>query len=170
MKANLTKIQVVGLGQACIDYLGAIPAYPQEDGKVEIQELLMQRGGPASTALVTLSRIGVLTSFLGCISDDSFGRHIREGLIREGLDISLLKVKPGHTSQFSFIAINGNDGKRTVFWNRGTVPQLTPAEVDLSPFSGASIFHTDGLMVEAAVEGAKQSRDMGMTVVMDVGT
>ena len=38
MKANLTNIQVVGLGQACIDYLGAIPAYPQEDGKVEILE------------------------------------------------------------------------------------------------------------------------------------
>ena len=170
MKANHTKIQVVGLGQACIDYLGAIPAYPQEDGKVEIKDLLMQRGGPASTALVTLSRIGVSTSFLGSISDDPFGRHIKEGLNQEGVDISLLKMKPGHTSQFSFIAVNGEDGRRTVFWHRGTVPQLTSAEVDLSPFSGAKIFHTDGLMVEAAVEGAKQSRDMGMTVVMDAGT
>ncbi|MFC1579590.1 carbohydrate kinase family protein [Thermodesulfobacteriota bacterium] len=170
MEADLKKIQVVGLGQACIDYLGVVPAYPQEDGKVEIQDLLIQRGGPASTALVTLSRFGVLTSFLGCISDDPFGRQIEEGLIREGLDISLLKVKPGHISQFSFIAINKNDGKRTVFWNRGTVPRLTPGEVDVSLFSGASIFHTDGLMVEAAVEGAKQARDMGMTVVMDVGT
>ncbi|MBW2206090.1 MAG: sugar kinase, partial [Deltaproteobacteria bacterium] len=42
--------------------------------------------------------------------------------------------------------------------------------MDLSPFSGARIFHTDGLIVQAAVEGAKQSKDMGMTVVMDAGT
>lgn len=170
MESNASKIQVVGLGQACIDYLGAVPAYPQEDGKVEIQDLLMQRGGPASTALVTLARLGVPTAFLGCISDDPFGDDIRQGLIREGVELSNLKVKPGCASQFSFIAVNGERSSRTVFWHRGTLPRLTPLEVDLSPYSGARVFHTDGLMVEASLEGARQSRDMGMKVVMDAGT
>ena len=170
MKDNLPDIQVVGLGQACVDYLGSIPAYPEEDGKVEIPDIHMQRGGPASTALVTLARLGIRTSFLGAISDDPFGRIILEGLGREGVDASFLKKTPGYASQFSFIAINRKDGKRTIFWHRGTVPHLRPADVNLTPFSGARVFHTDGLMAEASIEGAKQAKNRGMTVVMDAGT
>lgn len=170
MKVNLAHIQVVGLGQACVDYLGSIPGYPEEDSKVELPDIHMQRGGPASTALVTLARLGIRTSFLGAISDDPFGRIILEDLGREGVDASFLKKTPGYSSQFSFIAINKKDGKRTIFWHRGTVPHLRPADVDLTCFPGARVFHTDGLMVEASIEGAKQAKDKGMTVVMDAGT
>ena len=65
-------IEVVGLGQACVDYLGRVPSYPGEDGKVELLDLQRQSGGPASTALVTLSRLGIRMSFLGSISDRPF--------------------------------------------------------------------------------------------------
>ena len=170
MQDKLSKVKVLGLGQVCIDYLGSVPAYPQEDGKVEMQELLMQRGGPAATALVTLSRLGVPVSFIGCISDDAFGEKIKAHLIRDGVDISRLVIRPGYRSQFSFIAVNQEAASRTVFWRRGTMPPLTPGEVDLAPFIGARIFHTDGHPVEAATAGARQARDRGMTVVMDVGT
>jgi hypothetical protein len=43
-------IEVVGLGQACADYLGRVPSYPREDGKMELLELRSQCGGLASTA------------------------------------------------------------------------------------------------------------------------
>ena len=42
--------------------------------------------------------------------------------------------------------------------------------MDLTPFPCARVFHTDGLMVDASIEGAKQARERGMTVVMDAGT
>jgi ribokinase len=77
----LERIQVVGLGQACVDYLGRLTSYPQEDGKVELMDLYMRCGGPASTALVTLSRLGVPTSFLGAVSDDPFGVVFSSSLI-----------------------------------------------------------------------------------------
>ena len=105
MKRDVRKIQVIGLGQASLDYLGRIPSYPQEDRKVELMDLYMQCGGPASTALVTLSRLGVSTSFLGSISDDPFGREILKGLKEESVDTTFLKITPGYISQFAFIAI-----------------------------------------------------------------
>jgi hypothetical protein len=43
-------IEGVGLGQACVDYLGRVPSYPREDGKMELLDLRWQCGGPASTA------------------------------------------------------------------------------------------------------------------------
>jgi ribokinase len=163
-------IEVVGLGQACVDYLGRVPSYPAEDGKIELLELQSQCGGPASTALVTLSRLGIQTSFLGSVSDDPIGVEVLRGLHADHVDSSFLKITPGYTSQFAFIAVSRESGNRTIFWHRGSVPPLQGKEVDLSPFPRAKVLHLDGLMIEASLEAARQARGRGMKVVLDAGT
>jgi ribokinase len=166
----LDKIQVVGLGQACVDYLGKLPSYPLEDGKAELMGLYMRCGGPASTAIITLSRLGIPTTFLGSVSDDPFGVEIIKNLEKEKVDISSLKITPGYTSQFAFIAVTDKSGKRTVFWHRGSVPHLKPEDVDIRRFPKARILHLDGLMVEASTKAARQAKELGITVVLDAGT
>lgn len=163
-------IQVVGLGQACVDYLGRVPFFPEEDQKVELTELRTKCGGPASSALVALAAFGVRTSFLGSVSDDPFGREIRRNLLSKRVDLRGLKVTPGFTSQFAFIAVSRRDGRRTIFWHRGSVPHLLAEDVDMSSFPGCKILHMDGLMVEACAEAARQAHGRGITVVMDAGT
>jgi ribokinase len=163
-------VQAVGLGQASVDYLGRIAAYPEEDGKMPFEALHVQCGGPASTAMVTLSRLGIATSFLGAVSNDTFGEAIVKNLRREGVDTSFLKITPGYSSQFAFIAITADSGKRTVFWHPGTVPHLTPSHVDLASFPHARVLHLDNLMMAASLAAAVQARAQGMTVVMDAGT
>ncbi len=172
MKGNpITEdVQVIGLGQACVDCLGRLAAYPEEDGKVELIDLHIQCGGPASTALVTLSRLGIRTSFLGSISDDAWGIEIVEGLKEEKVDCRFLKITPGYTSQFAFIAITKGGGNRTIFWHRGSVPHLKASDVDLSSFPRAEVLHMDGLMIEACQEAARQARERGLKVVLDAGT
>jgi len=169
-KRRLERIQVVGLGQACVDYLGVNPSYPEEDAKIELTDLYMRCGGPASTALVTLSRLGVSTSFLGSISDDFFGSEILKNLNREKVDTSCLEITKGYTSQFAFIAVSRQSGKRTIFWHRGSVPHLGPDKVDLDVFPNARFLHLDGLMVDACLVAAQQAKELGITVVMDGGT
>jgi ribokinase len=170
MNKQFETIQVVGLGQACVDYLGTTPLYPPEDGKIELTDLDMLCGGPASTALVTLSRLGISTSFLGSISDDLFGKKIIDNLKNEKVDVSYLKVTPGYTSQFAFIAVTQGSGKRTILWHRGSVPHLTANDVVLSFFPKARVLHVDSLMIEASIEAARQAKELGMYVVMDAGT
>jgi len=149
--------------------LGRLTVYPEEDSKRELLDLHIQCGGPASTSLVTLSRLGIRTSFLGSVSDDSRGIEIIKGLNNEKVDSAFLKITPGYTSQFAFIAIT-ESGNRTIFWHRGSVPHLKPGDVNLSPFSNAKILHIDSLMIEAAQEAAQQAKNMGLTIVMDAGT
>lgn len=167
---GLEDVEVVGLGQACVDYLGRIAQFPKEDDKVELMDLHIQCGGPASTALVTLSRFGIRTSFLGSISDDPFGMEIIKALENEKVDFTFLKVTPGYLSQFAFIAINKEDGRRTIFWTRGNVPPLREVDVDLGHFPNARILHIDGLMIEASKEASRQARGRGIEVIMDAGT
>jgi ribokinase len=163
-------IEVVGLGQASVDYLGRVPSYPREDGKTELLDLQRQCGGPASTALVTLSRLGIRTSFLGSVSDDPIGVEVLKGLDADRVNYSFLKITPGHTSQFAFIAVSKESGNRTIFWTKGSAPPLRKEDVDLSPFTGAKVLHLDGLMIEASIEAATQARARGLKVVLDAGT
>jgi ribokinase len=170
MKEYLNDVQVVGLGQASIDYLGRVPFYPMEDEKIELIDFTMQCGGPASTALVTLSRFGICTSFLGSISDDFFGREILKGLKNEGVDATCLRVTPGFQSQFAFIAIDAKTGNRNIFWRRGSAPFLDPEDIKLEIFQNAEFLHLDDLMIDANIEAARQAKDMGLKVVMDAGS
>jgi sulfofructose kinase len=170
MEKTSESVQVVGLGQVCVDYVGRVPEYPLEDTKMEMEGFYTSCGGPAATALVTLSRLGVSTTLLSTVSDDPFGIRIAESLKQEGVDASRLKIVPGCASQFAFIAVTAGEGKRTVFWNRSTVPALTGKEVSLKAFPKARILHLDGLMLDASVAAAKQAKAIGMTVVMDAGT
>ena len=170
MSETFKKIQVIGLGQACLDCLARIPAYPAEDHKVEMMDIHFQCGGPASTALVTLSRLDINTVFFGSISDDPNGLEIKKGLIQEKVETAFLKITPGYTSQFAFISITEDTGNRTIFWHRGSVPHLGPADVNLMPFSGAKILHLDDVMIEASMEAIQQARRKGLKVVMDAGT
>lgn len=167
---NLRQSQVIGLGQASMDYLARMDKYPDEDRKVELTGIYMQCGGPASTALVALSRLGVKTSFIGSASDDPFGREIKKNLDIEGIDTTYMKIIPGYTSQFAFIVISRDSGRRTIFWHRGTVPPLSPSDIDISPYTSSEILHLDGLMIDASIEAARQAKAHGMLVVMDAGT
>jgi len=168
---NQDNISVIGLGQACFDCLGTVPYYPPEDSKIEVNKLHFQTGGPVSTALITLSRLGISTSFIGSISDDYFGVEILKGLKNENIDTSFLKITSGFSSQFAFISINSNNqGHRNIFWRRSTAPFLSPDDINLLPFKNAKILHLDGLMIESSIEAAKQAKKMGIKVVIDAGT
>ena len=52
---------VVGLGYACIDYLGTVPHIPENNTKLDLGGLTIQGGGPVATALVALARRDHLT-------------------------------------------------------------------------------------------------------------
>jgi len=161
----LEEIEVVGFGQACVDYIGSAPYFPEENGKVRLNELYLRCGGPIATALVTLARLGTKTSFIGPISDDLFGEIIIKNFEKEKVDISHIKLIKGYRSQFAFISVT--DGRRTIFWIPGSFPDIRPEEIDLSLFSNAKILHLDELMIDASIEAAKQAKSMGIQVTID---
>lgn len=169
MRRQLEKVTVVGFGQASFDILGQVSRYPREDQKCELNDLATGCGGPAATAMVTLSRLGIQTSFLGAVGDDRFGSEIIAFLKTENVDISFLKRVPGRVSQLAFIAVTPG-GSRTVFWHPGTAPSPEPFEIDLSPFPRARVLHLDGLRIEASIAAARQAKSRGITVVLDAGT
>lgn len=160
-------VQVFGLGQCSLDYIGRIEEFPPPDKKCEFFDLAIQGGGPVATALVALARWGVRCAFAGVRGDDLFGTLIQESLDREGIDTSGLAVRKGGGSQFAFIVAEPGLGRRTIFWRRPTGPPLRPLEIDTRKLAQARVFHTDGRFVEAALAAARAARKAGVEVITD---
>jgi ribokinase len=162
--------QVVGIGQCSLDLLGRVDRYPPVDQKTELEEVLIQGGGPVATALVVLSRLGVPTAFFGRVGDDEHGRRIRLGLADEGVDCRGLRTDPGATSQFAFIAVEKGSGQRNIFWTRGSARPLAAEEIDREAIAASRVLHLDGLQLEAALTAAQIARHRGLITVLDGGT
>jgi sulfofructose kinase len=163
-------VDVCGLGQCALDYIGLVDTYPRPDVKCELSYMTVQGGGPVATALVALTRWGIHCAFIGVIGDDSFGAAIRKSLDDEGINTSGVLVRKGFASQFAFILAEPGVGRRTIFWRRPTGPAPDPVEMDYSRIEKARVFHTDGLFTAASLAASKVAKDAGVCVVVDAGS
>ncbi len=133
-------------------------------------DLFIQGGGPAATAVVTLSRLGVPTMFIGAVGDDDFGRSIRTGLREEGVDTSGMVTVPRGRSQAAFILVEEHQGARTIYWHRGLGTTIDPDQLNLVPIRRACLLHVDGLNIDASLAAAQEAKQSGIPVAFDAGT
>ncbi len=150
---------VVCLGLATLDTIFALPRHPGADDRVVATEVSVAGGGPAATAAVTLARLGVETSFVGAVGDDEVGAAVREGLEREGVDVSELALVPGSRSPQSSILVSG--GGRAIVHFAGTVAPPPPSERALARMRDAAWVHVDHAGYAAAPRGVHLSIDGG---------
>lgn len=162
--------EIFGLGQCSLDYIGQIDEFPPPDAKCEMTGLVIQGGGPVATALVALARWGKRCYFAGQVGDDQAGEMILSSLNQEGIDTSGVVVRAESFSQQAFIVAEPQTARRTIFWQRPTGSPLKPDEIDLARLRQASLIHTDGLAIEAALYACRKARDAGLAVVLDGGS
>ena len=150
---------VVAVGLATLDAIFAVPRHPSPDDRVVATELATAGGGPAATAAVTLARLGIRTFFVGAVGDDATGAAIRDGLEREGVDVSELAVVAGARSPQSTVLVGS--GGRAIVHYPGTVPplELTPRARALC--AEAAWVHVDHVGYAAAPRGVRLSVDGG---------
>jgi ribokinase len=163
-------IDIYGIGQCALDYLGIIDNYPPANSKCEFHNLIVQGGGPVATALVALQRWGFTTAFSGVLGDDEYGRQILNSISGEGVDISNVKVRRNTGSQVAFSMAEPTSGERTIFWRRPTGAYLTENEIDYDLIQNCRLVHTDGFFPEAALAAAKHAKSSGIPVCIDAGS
>jgi ribokinase len=122
-------MHVVGIGQCALDYLFVVEHFPSPDTKTEVIEWAVCGGGPVATALVSLSRLDIRTSFYGVTGDDENGKKIEDSLVSESVNVRGLIKRRGTNSQTAFIAVEKGSGRRTIFWKRPSGSPLNPEEI-----------------------------------------
>jgi sulfofructose kinase len=164
------RFDVVGVGYTALDYLAVVPHFPEENRKLEIEEFLVQGGGPTATAVVTAHRLGLDAAFIGKMGDDDFGKRMLAELEEEGIDVSRVVVERGGRSQYAFIMVDRYTAARTILWTRGSLRPFEGEEVDCSLVAGTRGLLIDSLEPPAALAAARVAKGAGVPVVIDAGT
>jgi sugar/nucleoside kinase (ribokinase family) len=136
---------VVCVGLATRDTIWQVPEHPPEDGRVVATDVVVAGGGPAATAAVALSRLGIRARFVGAVGDDDAGSFVRHGLAEEGVDVSHVRVVPGARTPQSAILV-GPSGARSIVHHPGDAT----FELDAAALEGARYVHVDHVGYSAA--------------------
>lgn len=156
---------VVCVGHAALDAIVAVPRLPRPDERLPATDGVLAGGGPAATAAVALARLGVSVAFAGRVGDDPAGSFVREGLDREGVEVSLLDVVTGATPFTACLV--GPDGDRVLLPSPGTLPAITLSEALRAALRRAAWLHVDH--IGAAILPALRAAGLKVRVSVDGG-
>ena len=155
--------KVLSVGIATLDTIVLVDRYPGANERVVARQTIRAVGGPATTAAVTMARLGVDVALACVIGDDEAGRIIFETLQREGVDTRDVVVDPTLATATGTIVVASEEQSRAIMVQPHD--RLPSRLADLKRFSW---IHVDQFGMRALKEwgvtrgaGAKLSIDIG---------
>ena len=106
--------QVLCVGVATVDNIVLVDKYPAANQRVVALDSTRAVGGPATTAAVTLARLGIEVSLSCVIGDDEEGRFILETLKNEGIDTSHVVVDANVRTARGTIVVSKSEQSRAI--------------------------------------------------------
>ncbi len=161
---------IVGLGYCTYDILAVVPHLPQFDDvhMVHVSGMTHDGGGQVGTALVAAARLGARCGYLGVLDDDQEGRWLREQFVREGVDVSRLRMQFGAGTNVCFIMVEETTARRAILCAaRAAREALQLDAVDRAYLQAARVLHLDGQFMPAAILAADWARAAGVKVCFD---
>ena len=158
----------VALGLNAVDHLIVVPHYPEFNSKIAYHSHHRAAGGQCATAMVTLARLGLSTSYIGRVGSDEAGRFQISSLAAEGVDTSGVVAVEEAETQNAFIIIDQATGERTILWRRDERLTIREEEVDERTVTAGRVLHIDGHDVAASIAAARFARAAKIPVVLDI--
>jgi ribokinase len=163
-------LDVAGLGYCSYDILAIAPGLPEFDSVhgVHLAGLAYDGGGPASTALVTLARLGARVGYIGTLGDDLEGHWLGEQLAQERVDLCRLRVRSDVGTNVCLILVEQGTGRRAILCrSRVHATDLLLDEDDRAYIQSARVLHLDGQFMPAALQAARWAQEAGVKVCFD---
>ena len=159
----------IGIGFCSNDHLAVLPFIPM-DTKVRMLSHRIMGGGPAANSTAGAASLGKSAAFVGTVGDDADGDMILRDFRAQGVDTSMVKVRPGATSAIAYLWIEEKTGNRSCAWTREGLDELTADEINPEAIASAKVLHVDGHNAAGAIAAAKVAREAGVLVNYDAGT
>ena len=161
--------KIVGVGACVLDNIIEMNAYPIEDSKVKANKISIRGGGPCSTALVCISKLGMSAEYLGVLSKDTVGKFLINDFKRFNVKthniVQLENVDPFR----AYIVLSKEKATRTCISHNGSIPD-DPSLLDFSTIEDADVLHVDGNYINCAKEATKAAKKRKVLVSYDAGS
>jgi len=158
----------IGMGFHCVDLLMRITEVPsfREHRSTRVLNFDMQGGGPVSTGLVTMARLGAKVGYLGKVGDDYWGDFIIKEYRKYGVDISQLVVEKGKTSPCVVVLVEATTGERVFLVLPSNLPSLRLNRTHKKYIASSKLLFLAG-WGRSIVEAAKIAKSNGIPVFID---
>lgn len=157
---------IICLGHAALDRIYRIGAFPPSPQKVIADAAEEVGGGMASNAAVAIARLGGRVALCSRVGDDLTGQAIRDGLDREGVDTTQLRVFPGGVTSSSAVIVDGR-GERLLINHRGAGIPDDAGWLDVSVVRRARVVMADVRWPSGALALFRAARASGVPTVLD---
>jgi sulfofructose kinase len=161
---------VVGVGLNATDTVLIVPRFPAYGGKAPFTKEFYSVGGQVATAMVTCSRLGLRTKYIGTVGDDERGRIQLDSLRASSIDIEHVQQRTNCPNQSAYIVVDQSTGERTILWNRPECLAISPEEITPDQIACARLLHIDGHDTAAVEHAAGIARARAIPVTCDVDT
>ena len=135
--------RILGIGNATVDIVHSLVAYPAENDEVRCDNRVVCRGGNAANTLVVLSQIGHRCSWAGVLTDDADGRFVRDDLTGSGVDAAHCRTLSRGAMPVSTVILNTTSGSRTIVHYRD-LPEYRAADFHAIPLQNFDWLHFEG--------------------------
>lgn len=163
-----SKFHVLGLGAVAVDELIYVDSYPPADEKAHVIRTERQCGGLTATALVAAARFGAKCAYAGVLGADELSLFARDAMVKEGIDLDHLMVKPEARPVHSYIIVGEAGCTRNIFADSrnaiGANSDWPPAEV----IRGSTVLFVDHFGMAGMLRATRLSRDAGIPIVADL--
>src|SRR5665647_1611839 len=165
---------VLTCGLATLDVVQTVDHVPAPDEKLVATDLVVAAGGPAATAAVTCSTLGIPARLLSRIGDGPLASIVAADLREAGVDVVDVGG-PGLSPPVSTVLVTRGTGERAVVSVNATASgarQLDGSGTDLLAglLAGAVVVLVDGHHLDLALGCARAARERGIPVVLDGGS
>lgn len=166
--------EVCCVGVLTLDVIAVVDRFPESEGRIEAENVVITGGGPASNAAVALSRQGVSVAVIGRVGDDRAGRQVLSLMEAEGVDVRGVAVDKAISTQTSCIVVDRLAGTRSIITSKvNPLPSISSFARNL--ISRSQWVHVDHLGYGAVVhecsdmnKSPKVSLDSGNAPIADL--
>jgi ribokinase len=161
------KYDVVAVGHGLVDIRFIVDRFVGPDEEARIINQTRGVGGSAANVAIDVSRLGGRSAVIIKVGLDGFGRLIIDGLMRERVDVSGVRVCIGDTG-FTIVIID-RDGKIIMYGFKGSAEKLEPKDIDENIISKGKYLHIASLRLDTSIEAARKAKEYGLKTSWDPG-
>ena len=137
------KYDIAVIGRNCIDYIFLIDDYPRENSKKHIIKKIVEAGGQGSTAACCISKLGGKVALWVNVGNDAEGRFCLKRLKDFNVGTDYVKICQKYTTPTAYILVNSNNGARTIFYEKHTLPKVSIRQISEEIISSGKVVLLD---------------------------
>jgi len=162
-------VKIVVVGSINMDLVYHVSRLPKPGETLTGTSFHQIHGGKGANQAVAAARMGADVSMIGRVGDDAFGASLIEGLQRESIDVSHVKISPATSSGLAVIGVDAN-GQNCIAVIPGANGQVIPTDIESaeSIIAAANVLLVQlEIPVDAVITAINIARRHNVQIILD---